>query len=195
MKWFAKRITLVGLFSVLLLVAMAGFDGSAPRADDDHGPRRIGFHLKADQKDRGGKDHGNETTGEIAAWLFGIANVTVALSLLSRVAGAVAGSEPLKSAIKQFNRRQKKLLLPLHYVLNPIAVLTAALHFSLSSCRSTNLPEWTLLGLLTLVALGLAIKFKWAPRTLRPRFYALHTHPLLVTTAFLLLFIGHQLMD
>ncbi|OIP89170.1 MAG: hypothetical protein AUK55_14915 [Syntrophobacteraceae bacterium CG2_30_61_12] len=92
MKWVAKRITVVGLLFALLAVGMAGFDASAVRADDDHGVRRTGFHLKADFKDRGGRDHGNETTGEIAAWLFGIANVTVILSLLTRRGGNRARS-------------------------------------------------------------------------------------------------------
>lgn len=179
----------------IMAFSLSHLVGATAWADDDHRGRRSGFYSDDEHKGYGGRDHGNETTGEIAAWLFGIANATVLLSFLSRGAIASSSGETMKKAWKRFNRRQKKWLLPLHYVFNPIAALVAVLHFSLSSCRSTGLPEWTLAGLLTLLALGLAIKFKWAPKSLRRNIHSLHTHPLVVSAAFGLLFLGHQLMD
>ena len=74
---FQKRTPLLVTWMVLcfLLVVVA------PVLSDDrmelkhHSNKGIGHAFK-------NKDHGNESTGNIAAWMFGVANFPVALSLI-----------------------------------------------------------------------------------------------------------------
>jgi hypothetical protein len=65
------------------------------------------------------------------AWLFGIANFPVGLSiLLITSAKAMQSRVGVKEAIKGINLRQKKHLMGLHYWVNPLAIAVAILHFS-----------------------------------------------------------------
>jgi hypothetical protein len=150
--------------------------------------------TKQDQGKKG--DQGNETTGEMAAWIFGIANFPVALSIILKAcAKFVPPGLNLKEPITRFNRQQKKYLMKLHYWLNPIALSIALTHFLLSACKSTAMPEWGLVIMLATGLLGLMMKFKWSPASMRQRVFKFHTSPILLIVAISILLIGHTIVD
>lgn len=150
--------------------------------------------TKGDQGKRG--DQGNETTGEMAAWIFGIANFPVALSIILKTcAKFVPPGMNLKEPTTRFNRQQKKYLMKLHYWLNPIALSIALTHFLLSVCKSTAMPEWGLVIMLATGLLGLMMKFKWSPASMRQRVFKFHTSPILLIAAISILLIGHTIVD
>jgi hypothetical protein len=149
--------------------------------------------LKKDDNGKKG-DHGNETTGEFAAWIFGIANFPVALSIILKTcAKFIPPGLNLKDPITRFNRQQKKYLMKLHYWLNPIALGIALTHFLLSTCKSTAMPEWGLVIMVATVLLGLMMKFKLSPASMRQRVYKFHTSPALFIAAISVLLIGHTI--
>lgn len=150
--------------------------------------------LKGDQSKKG--DHGNETTGEMAAWIFGVANLPVALSIILKTcAKFLPPALNFKDPITRFNRQQKEYLMKLHYWLNPIALGIALTHFLLSTCKSTAMPEWGLVIMLGTVLLGLMMKFKLSPASMRQRVYRFHTSPVLLIAAISILLIGHTIAD
>ena len=150
--------------------------------------------TKGDQGKKG--DQGNETTGEMAAWIFGIANFPVALSIILKTcAKFVPPGLNLREPITRFNRQQKKYLMKLHYWLNPIALSIALTHFLLSACKSTAMPEWGLVIMLATGLLGLMMKFKWSPASMRQRVFKFHTSPILLIAAISILLIGHTIVD
>jgi len=150
--------------------------------------------TKGDQGKKG--DQGNETTGEMAAWIFGIANFPVALSIILKTcAKFIPPGMNLKEPITRFNRQQKKYLMKLHYWLNPIALSIALTHFLLSACKSTAMPEWGLVIMLATGLLGLMMKFKWSPASMRQRVFKFHTSPILLIAAISILLIGHTIVD
>ncbi|MHC1742602.1 MAG: hypothetical protein AB9873_06165 [Syntrophobacteraceae bacterium] len=143
-----------------------------------------------------GRDRGNETTGLTAAWLLGAANLTVALSLLIKGINRFSPiGETAKTALLQFNRSQKKLLMPLHFYLNPLILAVALIHWGLSHCRTTALPECGIVLMSSLVLMGLVIKFKLCPKDMLKLVYRLHSHPAALVTLIVLLVIGHSIMD
>jgi hypothetical protein len=175
-------------------------------ADGHHGQsgylqsRELSSHegLHGDKhRYRGQKsDKGHESTGQTAAWLFGVANLTVALSILSKaVKRFIPLSPEVQTAIMNFNRFQKKYLMRFHYLLNPAAVSFGLLHWLLSRCGSTAFPEWSLLGLSLLAGLGMVMKFKLSPRQLRKGIYTIHSHPVILPAIIIMLIIGHMSMD
>lgn len=143
-----------------------------------------------------GHDQGNEATGQIVAWSLAAANLTVALSLIIR---SVRRFAPLgansKQALAKFNSKQKKYLMKFHYVLNPLILLLAILHWTLSRCKSTALPEWGLLTMGTVVVLGIVLKFKLCPKPLLRNIYRVHTQPVLLLLLISMLLVGHLAMD
>lgn len=164
--------------------------GKPNEAQASSHPAELMKHLK------NGKDRGNEITGEVAAWMGAVINLGVFLSLFLKGVGRLAPlSESTKSFLKQFNTLQKKYLMPLHYYMNPILIGLALLHWSLSMCRSTALPEWGLALMVGLGLLGLAIKFQMVPRKWLHTVYRWHTHPLGVIMVLAMLFIGHSIVD
>lgn len=142
------------------------------------------------------EDEGNEITGQTAAWILVLANLTVAFSIFVK---AMTHFFPLdsqiKNSMKKFNQLQKKHLMRFHYVLNPIALCIAFLHFLLSSCRSSPLPEWGLVLVIMVVSLGLILKFNVSPKGMRKFVYRLHTTPATFFIMILLLVVGHQIVD
>jgi hypothetical protein len=198
--WY--KLSVVGVLlcgGFLMLTGLAYGDGH-------HGQN--GYHESKDlwgrealhgdkHRYRGQKsDTGNESTGQIAGWLFGAANLTVALSILSKaVKRLIPVSPEVQSVIMNFNRLQKKYLMRFHYFLNPAAVSFALLHWILSRCGSTALPEWSLFGLGLLAGLGLIMKFKLSPRQLRKGIYTIHSHPIILPVIIIVLIIGHMGMD
>lgn len=162
------------------------YENSKERRDyDDHDRRRV-------KKD----DQGNETTGQTAAWLLAAANLTVAFSILMKGASRFLPLEPqTKSSFKNFNQLQKKHLMRFHYVLNPVALCIALVHFLLSYCRSSPLPEWGLILVTVMVFLGLILKFKVSPKRMRKFVYRLHTTSATFLIMILLLVVGHLIVD
>jgi hypothetical protein len=187
----------VFLVAALLLSGMY-FRTCVPDATADdhdykgkHSGRRI---LSNSEHGRG--DKGNEVTGQSAAWILAAANLPALLSLLARALirhTSLAGS--IKERIKRFNQTQKRYLMPFHYLLNPLALLLALIHFSLSHCRSSSLPEWGLAVMAALAVIGILIKFKFAPKNIRSTIYRIHTNPLPVGLLVTILLIGHSIVD
>ncbi|MFY9941948.1 MAG: hypothetical protein WAK57_07215 [Desulfobacterales bacterium] len=166
-------------------------------ADDDHGFRR---HFEREDHHRipfwGSDNEGSETTGEIAAWLLLVANLPVALSLLVKGTNRFAplGTE-LKKTLANLNRMQKKALMWLHYYLN-LGILGIALwHWLSSRCKSSALPELGLMMMVTVIALGFLIKFKLCPKALRTYAYQIHTQPVIFIAMFMVLTVGHLIVD
>lgn len=151
-------------------------------------------HFGKYQFNRG--DHGNEATGEAAAWILGIANFPVLLSQLLKTADKVVPLKPAsRDSLTTFNRLQRHHLMKLHYWLNPVAIVIAVSHWMLSHCRSTGLPEWGLGIMIAVGALGLVMKLKLAPVSMRKLVYRLHTNPISIPAVLLILLIGHSIVD
>lgn len=188
---FNRKALLLLICLVFCSVLVSVYQG---QADDHKGSRH---QLKKTEEHPLKKDdHGNETTGEIAAWMFGVANYPVALSIILKTcAKFIPPGFNLKDPITRFNRQQKKYLMKLHFWLNPVALGIALTHFSLSTCRSTAFPEWGLSIMLVIVLLGLMIKFKLSPPSMRQRVFKFHTSPILLIAAISILLIGHSIVD
>jgi hypothetical protein len=185
-------------FVICMMFGFLSFPVNQIYGDDHkeskHQGKRTEEHrlIKGDQGKKG--DHGNETTGEMAAWLFGIANFPVALSIILKTSAKfLPPALNVKDPITRFNRQQKKYLMKLHYWLNPIALGIALTHFMLSTCKSTAMPEWGLVIILATVLLGLMMKFKLSPASMRQRVYKFHTSPFLLIAAISILLIGHAI--
>lgn len=141
------------------------------------------------------EDHGNEKTGQMAAWLFAVGNVPVAGTLLTRRFLLAKNSGSFQKTAGKIYSWFKKDLMPFHYILNPLAIVMAFIHFNLSWCRSTSLPEWALLLVSGLALTGIVMKFRLIPQPLIRRVRAVHTHPIVAAAVFGLLFVGHQFLD
>ncbi|MHC1724818.1 MAG: hypothetical protein AB9866_02145 [Syntrophobacteraceae bacterium] len=171
---------------------------------DDHGKGRGYYANKergrefrgAGKSLRGKRDEGNETTGQITAWSLGVANFTVALSVLIRgIKRFVPLSPELKGSLVKFNNAQKKHLMWFHYALNPLILGMAVIHYSLSRCCSTALPEWGLLTMGAIVGLGIVLKFRLCPKSFLRNVYKLHTQPAILLVFISMLLIGHMIVD
>ena len=141
-------------------------------------------------------DDGNETAGQMAAWLLVAANLPVVLSVLIKWTNQFAPlGSGLKDVLARFNRFQKKHLMRFHYFINPLVLGIALWHWLSSRCKSTALPEWGLAVMFALVALGLIMKFRLCPKQLRKSVYRLHTEPLVFLAMVMVLTIGHLIVD
>ena len=166
-------------------------------ADNDHKFKR---HFQRDDRHAigffKGEDEGNETAGQIAAWLLLAANLPVGLSLLVKGTNRF---KPLKaefkSALTNFNRVQKKALMPIHYYLNLAILGIVSWHWLTSRCKSSALPEIGLLVMLGLVCLGMLMKFKLCPKAVRKYVYQIHTQPVIFLSLVLVLTVGHLMID
>ena len=141
-------------------------------------------------------NEGNETAGQIAAWLLLVANLPVALSILIKWINRFMplGAE-LKSSLSNFNRFQKKHLMIVHYYLNPAIFGIVVWHYISSRCLSTSLPEWGLFLLVGFMTCGILIKFKLCPKAFRKAVHQLHTQPLIFVALILVLTVGHTIID
>ena len=179
----------VGMMFCSLLAAVS------PALSDDHGKLERHYEDVYEHSFKN-EDHGNETTGEIAAWMFGVANFPVALSIILKTIGKmIPGRQNVKDMLVKFNRHQKKYLMKLHFWLNPVALGIALTHFSPSTCRTTALPEWGFGVMLAIVLLGLIMKFKLSPASMRQNVFKFHTSPVLLIAAVSILLIGHSIAD
>ncbi len=182
------------VLTTLLLVILSLFAGLY--ADDDHIRHTTKNVTISGALLHPEKDKGNEATGEVAALLFAIANITIAISLASKAALKLSVlSTHTKERIKRINQTQKRFGMPFHYLINPLAIVLASVHFFLSYCRSTFLPEWGLFVVACLALIGLLIKFRIAPRAIRKWTYLVHTSPLVSASLLLMLIVGHSIMD
>ncbi len=185
------------LATALLLSGMYVMACVPTATADDYGHRgkQDGRNLFS-TSNHGKGDKGNEFTGEATAWLFTAANLPVLLGLLfRRIIHNTAMAGNLKDRLKRFNLAQKKYLMPFHYILNPLALLLAFIHFSLSHCRSSSLPEWGLALMTSLVLIGMLVKFKVSPKRIRRTVYQIHTNPLPVGLLVIILVVGHSIVD
>ncbi|WP_372677169.1 hypothetical protein [Desulfosarcina sp.] len=190
------KITPIGFIVIGLIFACFLFTGTSQA--DNHGKERGWFEREGQHRPSlfGRDDEGNETAGQMAAWLLAAANLPVVLSMLIRWTNKfVPMVNGLKDALTRFNRLQKKHLMRLHYFINPIVLGVALWHWLSSRCRSTALPEWGFIVMVALIALGLIVKFKLSPKPLRKRVYRLHTQPLLFLAMVMVLTIGHLIVD
>lgn len=199
-----KRKTKLIMFFMCSLLLTAFLSAIPVCMADDH--KQSGKHHENHGNRKGdgvlggllgrGHDEGNETTGQIVAWSLAAANLTVALSLMIRGVKQFAPLGPeAKNYLSQFNSTQKRYLMRFHYIVNPLILLLAILHWTLSRCKSTALPEWGLLTMGTIVALGIILKFRLCPKAFQRNVYKVHTQPLLFLTLIAMLVIGHLSMD
>ena len=195
------HISLKLFLTVCLISGALFFVFCAPSAvaDDDGG-----HHDKKRNKDIGAVfDHvknekHNEATGQAAAWLLVAANLNVVLSLLIRGTTRYAAlPAQINDRIKRLNQLQKKFLLPVHYFLNPLALGVAFIHFmsAISACRASGLPEWGLVLMALITGIGVMVKVKLSPKSLRKNTYQIHTNPLPIALLFVILLIGHAIVD
>jgi hypothetical protein len=192
------RISLKLFLSVCLITGALFFLCRTPSAvgDDDHYKKRkkdIGAvfnHAKNEEI--------NEATGQAAAWILAAANLNVLLSLLIRGTLRYASlPAQINDRIKRFNQLQKKFLMPVHYFLNPLALGTAFIHFmsATSACKASGLPEWGLALMALIAGMGIMVKFKVFPKSFRKNSYRIHTNPIPIALLFVILFIGHAVVD
>jgi hypothetical protein len=190
------KITCIGLI-MIGLIAVCFFFTNTGQADD-HRKGKGWFERERTHRPSlsGRDDEGNEAAGQMAAWLLVAANLPVGLSvLIKRTNKVVPMGNGLKDALTRFNRFQKKHLMRLHYLVNPLVLGIALWHWLSSRCRSTALPEWGLIVMVALIALGLIVKFKLSPKALRKSAYRIHTQPLLFLAMVMVLTIGHLIVD
>jgi hypothetical protein len=145
------KICLVTLIALFLTAPMTASIAEESFHLVKHSHSGIEHRLKG-LRHRGGGDHGNETTGQLAVWLLIAVNLTVITSVLIKGANRLLPlREETKKSLAGVNKTQKKYLMRFHYFLNPAILAIALFHWSLSRCRTTSLPEW---GLLMMLILG-----------------------------------------
>jgi hypothetical protein len=153
-------------------------------------PRESMHHAAEREEGLGG------ASGQVAAWLFVIANFPVVLSLLQKACRKVMPQNAnLKEAVDQIDLRQKRYLMKLHYWLNPIAVGVAIVHFLYTECKATAIPEIGLGAMLLVCMLGIMVTFKWSPASMRKNIYRIHTSSISLLAIVLILAIGHSMVD
>ncbi|KKM08448.1 hypothetical protein SY88_23615 [Clostridiales bacterium PH28_bin88] len=193
-----NKYKIIMLSLIVICIAGLGFLFAATgMADDDHGFKR---HFEREDQHSipflESDNEGNETAGQMAAWLLLVANLPVALSLLIKGTNRFAPLRiELKKALANLNRTQKKALMWLHYYLNPAILGIALWHWLSSRCKSSALPELGLIVMVTVIALGFLIKFKLCPKTFRKYAYQIHTQPVIFVAMFLVLTVGHLIVD
>lgn len=185
-------------FALLLLLMSFVVCSSNAIADDHHKykSKKHDHDKYTELKHEIHDDEGNETTGEVAAWLFALANLPVLFGLLYRSINRFASlTDNAKITLKTFKKAQKKYLMPLHYLMNIIALFLAIIHFSLSNCRSSSLPELGLGLMACIVVVGVMLKMNVTPRGVKKIFYKIHTSPLTIGLVVCVLLVGHSIVD
>lgn len=190
--FFALSFLMAFVFLVQIAPVFADGSDKGNRAFKGHESRE-GYYLGgSDFPEGAGDKKGNEATGMVAAILLVVANVTVLLSLIlkgiKRLFPLSAGA---RNSISGFNNAQKRYLRKLHYILNPIAICIAVLHFHLSTCRSI-LPDLALFLFIVISVLGIISKFQLSPKSMHKAVYGLHCSSIIFISLILLLAIGHS---
>jgi hypothetical protein len=185
-----------GIFRALIILSGCLFlMAVAPGYSEE--PLESSRHHERGHEGASGEGEGlGGASGQIAAWLFGIANLPIVVSILLKACGKAApqGSK-IKEVADQINRRQKRYLMKLHYWLNPVAVVIAIIHFLSTKCDAAAMPEIGL-GLMLLVCiLGIMVSFQWSPASMRKAIFRLHTSSILFVGSISILLIGHSMVD
>jgi len=159
--------------------------------------RESGHHFEGGYAPAEGREEGmGGATGQIAAWLLGIANFPAALSIfLEAFRKVMSQNSNLKEAIGQFNQQQKRYLMQLHYWLNPIAIIAAIIHFWSAKCETTAMPEIGLGAMILISILGILVAFKWSPISMRKIIFRFHTSSISLLAIITILLIGHSMVD
>ena len=190
---------LIGLFFLMaagmgLLVVLldeAGEDGINIAEFNSQLP--FSFMGRANQE-----NEGDEFTGQISGWLFGIACLPVVFNLTARLISRRVSLHPrLKELLEWFTRKNKKYFMPFHTYLSILALVVASLHLLISSCPNP-LPEWGLIIAGILVVTGLIIKLRIASK-LSPKLpkgiYQFHASLVVSGILGFVLLAGHVFMD
>jgi hypothetical protein len=190
-RFMRSKLRLLGLGIVFCFAVTAATQGYA------QGHRELGSHYgTGHDRAAGREDRGGGASGQIAAWLFGIANFPVAFSILLKACGKAMSQTPdLKEAVGRINRKQKRYLMKLHYWLNPVAAGVAVIHLFSTECDAAAIPELGLGVMLLLCILGLMVTFRLSPAFMRKAVFRLHTSPIVLATAVAILLIGHSMID
>jgi len=190
-----------GKIILLILILIFWLSPSLVVADGHERGRRDSrqYEIRKGHNDKRGDnkdDKGHEVTGQLALWFLLAANLNVALSTIFKSANRFFPlGQKTKSLINRYNQIHKKHLMRFHYILNPIGFSIAFFHFLLSSCRSSLFPELGLLLMTLIVGLGLMLKFKVSPKSIRKFVYRLHTSSATFSALILTLTIGHLIID
>ena len=183
-----RRLGLWIIMCLALTVVIESYAHEHRELSSRHGE---GYEQAAGRGEKGG-----EASGQIAAWLFGIANFPVAFSLLLKALGkATPESSNFKKVVARINRKQKQYLMKLHYWLNPVAAGVAIFHFLSTKCEATAIPELGLGVMLLICILGLMVTFRWSPTFMKRIVFRFHTNPIVFTAGIAILFIGHSMID
>lgn len=195
-KFFFYSILLGILLLPMFFCSWAGADHNNYKHGLANNENHLARHFEREDKHSRTNNEGNETTGQIAAILLLVANFPVALSLLIKGVNRFMPLKPLlKNTLVNLNRVQKKALMFLHYYLN-IAILGIAIwHWLSSRCKSSALPELGLVMMIILITLGFLMKFKMCPKAIRRHAYKIHTQPFVFIVIFLVLTVGHIIVD
>lgn len=194
-----RYVYIVRLISYAFLVICMSFAfySSLAIADDNHHKSKKDYsHVYKELSHEIHDNDGNEITGELSAWLFAIANMPVLFGLLYRSINRFGSlTEMSKKRLKTLKKAQKKYLMPLHYFINIIALFLAIIHFSLSNCRSSSLPELGLGLMACIVVVGAMLKMNATPKGVKKIFYKIHTSPLTIGLVVSVLLVGHSIVD
>jgi hypothetical protein len=197
-----KYIYLIGVTLLVLVILLAVGGGVLYLITDEVGDDgtatkgilpRISFLYSGDQE-----NEGNEFTGQASGWLFGIASLPVVFCLTARFISRRVSLQPrLKGMLERFTRVNNKYFMPFHTYLCIPALIMAIVHLRFSSCPNP-LPEWGLIITGILVATGMIIKMRIAPKispTLVKLIYQFHTSLVVTGILISILIGGHVLMD
>lgn len=180
---------LLKFFTVLIILVSIYIPASHA---DDHYRFKTKTHSIFSEKNHG-NDHGNETTGVFAAWLFAAANINILASLFVRKSKKYLPKNK-KTILKKISTIQSVLLKPLHYILNPVAFSFAFLHFLMSVCKSSILPEIGFIIMSFSAAAGIMLKFNFLNKH-RKAIYKFHTSLIPLSVFLAVLFTGHMIID
>lgn len=192
------------IIAALMLICITGFGGmfATDGMADHRGEDENRFENENENEDQHripfakNDNEGNETAGQVAAWLLLIANVPVVLSLLAKSTSKFAPiGVKFKEDLKRFNRFQKKHLMLLHYYMNLLVFAIATWHWASSRCKSSALPELGFITMAIVISFGVLIKFKICPQPLRNSVYKIHTQPIIFLSLILVLTMGHLIVD
>jgi hypothetical protein len=185
-----RKLSLSIILTCCFVLTAAASSYTDERRESKHHSGR-GYEQAAEREEGDGG-----ASGQIAAWLFGIANFPVALSILLKACRKVMPqSLTLKESVGQINRRQKRYLMKLHYWLNPVAVGVAIIHLLSAKCESTAIPEIGLGVMFLICILGIMVTFRWSPAFMREAIFKFHTSPILMMAGISILLIGHSDID
>jgi hypothetical protein len=189
--FFKLPFLLIFVFVVQATPVFADGTGKGVRGFKGHESHE-GYYLGGSDFQGGAEEKkGNEATGVTAAILLVVANVTVLISLILKGVNRLFSLRAeTKNSISGFNNAQKKWLRKLHYILNPIAISIAMVHFFLSTCRSI-LPDLGLLLFIVVGVLGIISKFHLSPLGMHKAVYGVHCSSIIFIGLIILMAIGH----